>query len=293
MGLGMMIKRGAGTVKFFCKEHSPEIKFALGVVSFVGTCVSVYKTAPKYEKVLEEYRKAEKDRLAAIEKDDAEGGKRYSKEDRKIDKRANRLKLFIETVKCWWKPIGLGIMSVTLFGKSLGDYKRRYLGLAEAYTALSMKEDAKEALETAEGEAEEGSSEEKAAQTDDESYKEATVKIFSKKTCPGSWSDDLASNRFFLESKRKWVQAKLDADGFVFLNYALDMIGLEQTEAGQVLGWKRYKETTEALKYGGQNCVIFDYELVPARHEGEEPYIIIRFNCDKAPLIGRSGLKKR
>lgn len=55
------------------------------------------------------------------------------------------------------------------------------------------------------------------------------------------WNTDREYNLMFLESMKRFMNDKLKAYGYVFLNEVYTHLGLPITKAGQIVGW-RYDE---------------------------------------------------
>ena len=295
MGLIDICKRGYGKVSFFCKEYSPQIHFVLGVIAFAETCRSFYNAKPKYEQVMKEYHEELAKQKEAEEKaDNVPGGGqiRYPEEDRKADRRTIKLKTGVKVVKVFAGPTVKAAVTLTLFRRGFGILEARNKGLTEVASALAMAPEKK--VELTDGESTE------VAKTDEPEYEICTdpvVKEFDRKN--PNFSDMMENNRFFLQQKQNYCNLLLHSRGYLFLNEVFELLDMEKTEAGQVIGWKYYNETTDALKNGASNFVsfgIFDTDdpvAGPVFAGARLERVMLRFNVDKKPLFGRTGLKKR
>lgn len=58
-----------------------------------------------------------------------------------------------------------------------------------------------------------------------------------------------------LELQELWANAKLKAQGYLFLNEVLDMLGLPKTARGQLAGW--------LAKNGEDSTIRYDVDTVP------------------------------
>lgn len=285
MGIKNFVTAAAGKCKFFCKEHGPEIDFVLGTIMFIDTCISFYKARPRFEKVLADHKEQMAQQKLAEEKADASQAPDivYPKAERTSDRRGIYLHTGVDTIKVFALPALKGAVSLGLFGRGFGTLKSRNAGLTQAYTALAMGEGAKKATES--GEIVDGEhSEETSVAESEELCVDPIVKTFDKKSA--YYSEYPENNRFFLDQKQKYCNMLLHSRGFLFLNEVFDILGIEKTEAGQVLGWKYYRETTDAIKQGSANFIDFG-----AYTDNGDIYLV--FNVDKKPLFGRTGLKKR
>ena len=95
-----------------------------------------------------------------------------------------------------------------------------------------------------------------------------------------NWQNDPEYNLMFLKSQQQYANDLLKARGRLFLNEVYDMLGIERTKAGQVVGW-----TYNMKNPTGDNFVdfgIYDMskERVRAFVNGYEPSILLDFNVD-------------
>ncbi len=91
------------------------------------------------------------------------------------------------------------------------------------------------------------------------------------------WRTDMTYNEFFLKAQQNYANQKLQTTGHVFLNEIYDMLGVERTKEGAVVGW---------VKDHGDNYVDFDiYNPFNAPHGEIEPgpstkQMMLDFNVD-------------
>ena len=91
------------------------------------------------------------------------------------------------------------------------------------------------------------------------------------------WRTDNTMNEFFLKAQQNYANQKLQTTGHVFLNEIYDMLGVERTKEGAVVGW---------VKDRGDNFVDFDiYNPFNAPHGEIEPgpsttSMMLDFNVD-------------
>jgi hypothetical protein len=91
------------------------------------------------------------------------------------------------------------------------------------------------------------------------------------------WRTDNSMNEFFLKAQQSYANQRLQATGHVFLNEVYDMLGVERTKEGAVVGW---------VKDHGDNFVDFDiYNPFNAPHGEIEPgpsttSMLLDFNVD-------------
>lgn len=97
--------------------------------------------------------------------------------------------------------------------------------------------------------------------------------------CTG-WSKDPETNLMFLKCQQRYANDLLKARGYVFLNDIYEMLGINKTKAGQIVGWI-YDEKNP----NGDNYIdfgIYDIHSAPTRNfvNGVERTILLDFNVD-------------
>lgn len=96
------------------------------------------------------------------------------------------------------------------------------------------------------------------------------LKIFGRESSPAFWENDFDYMQDFVLTRQNMVQNKLDAGKKVYLNDVLDMLGMENTKAGQVAGWL----PGDRVDFG-IDCA---YENSTEYHLGT-PCLLMCFNC--------------
>lgn len=71
---------------------------------------------------------------------------------------------------------------------------------------------------------------------EDESVNAGLYSAFFNETCTG-WQKDATMNKMFLLRQQDYLNEKLKAKGYLFLNEALDALGMARTKIGQTVGW--------------------------------------------------------
>ena len=100
-------------------------------------------------------------------------------------------------------------------------------------------------------------------------------------TAPGAAAvGDVEYNMFYVKSHQDYANNLLTANGYLFLNDVYDMLGLERSIAGQVVGWVYEKDAAE--KVGVDNYVDFGAKEVYKRddHGNLVKTILLDFNVD-------------
>jgi hypothetical protein len=99
---------------------------------------------------------------------------------------------------------------------------------------------------------------------------------FFDELCP-NWKRNAEYNLFFLRAQQNYANDLLRSRGHVFLNEIYDMIGIDRTQAGAVVGWVIGHEGDNYIDFG-----IFDGDNPAARDfvNGREGAILLDFNVD-------------
>lgn len=103
-------------------------------------------------------------------------------------------------------------------------------------------------------------------------------KLFDDLCC--FWTNDPETNLYFLKSRQKECNDRLKRDGYLFLNDVYQILGMEKTKIGQIVGWI-YEENNKF----GDNFVdfgVYDQKDEDCRAfvNGTEPSILLDFNVD-------------
>jgi hypothetical protein len=96
---------------------------------------------------------------------------------------------------------------------------------------------------------------------------------FFDEYCP-EWRKSPEENRLFLQCQQNYLNNLLQSRGHVFLNEVYDQLGIERSQAGQVVGWVLSKDGDNFIDFG-----IFD---IWNRNfvNGNETSILLDFNVD-------------
>ena len=98
--------------------------------------------------------------------------------------------------------------------------------------------------------------------------------------CPG-WCNDSKYNREYLLAQQAYANVLLKHKGYLFLNDVYDMLGMQRTKIGQVVGWIYDEQNPIGDNYvdfglGSKSSVGF--------MNGRENTVILDFNVDGAIL---------
>lgn len=300
-----IISKVTGTVSkigFKFQKHSPEILVVAGVVGTVVSAVMACKATTKVSEILEETKKT----VTAIHecsenKELVESGK-YTPEDAKKDLTITYAQTGLKFVKLYGPSVLLGALSITSILASNNILRKRNVALAAAYATIdsSFKDYRKRVIErfgeVVDRELKYNIKAQKIEETitDEETGKEKKVKKTIEVADPNTYSDyarffddgctgwekDSEYNLMFLKSQQRYANDLLKARGHLFLNEVYDMLGIERTKAGQVVGWIYDPENPVGDNY--VDFGIYDINRKKAREfvNGYERSILLDFNVD-------------
>ena len=281
------------------EKHSPEILAGVGVVGVVASTVMACKATMKLNDILEESKET-RDKIKEVESN-PRYEEQYSHEDAKKDLTINYTQTAMKIAKLYAPAVILGSASLGCLLASNDILRKRNAALSAAYMTVdkSFKEYRQRVVDRFGEEVEKEiryniKAEEVTSTVVAEDGSETTVTETVKTMDPNLYSDyakffDEASpywqkdpeyNLMFLKSQQQYATDLLRARGRLFLNEVYDMLGIEKTKAGQIVGWV-YNPTNPI----GDNFVdfgIFDMskERVRAFVNGYEPNILLDFNVD-------------
>ena len=92
-----------------------------------------------------------------------------------------------------------------------------------------------------------------------------------------NWCKTPEYNLVFLQAQQNYANHRLQAVGHLFLNEVYDMLGLQHSQAGAIVGWVRSKDSDNFVDFG-----IYDSDNGNARDfvNGYERTILLDFNVD-------------
>ena len=287
------------SVKWNVEKHSPEILLGVGVVGVVATTVTACKATMKLNDILDECVET-REKIKEVAENPKYDDK-YSEEDAQKDLTINYVQTGVKIVKLYAPSVALGVFSVGCLLGSHNVMQKRNAALSAAYLTVdkSFKEYKQRVIDRVGEEVEKEirygiKAEEIETTIQNEDGTETTVKETVKTMDPNLYSDyarffDEASpywqsdpeyNLVFLKAQQQYANDLLRAKGRLFLNDVYDMLGIEKTKAGQIVGW-----VYDPVNPNGDNFVdfgIYDMskERVRAFVNGYEATILLDFNVD-------------
>jgi uncharacterized protein DUF6353 len=283
-----VIGRGIARNALLAQKASPQMLFVAGVAGMVGGTVLACRSTLKAHEVLTEMRtKREIVRTVHAAEDND-----YDDSDRSKDMTLLYFQTGVKFVRLYAPAVILGGLAIAALTSSHKILTTRNAGLTAAYAALDkgFKEYRARVIERygEERDREFRYGIEKVEITDPETKKKRTIKqlgpnepsVYARffDESSGQWNKNPDYNRMLINSQQNWANDLLRSRGHVFLNEVYDMLGLERSAAGAVVGWILSDDGST------DNHISFDIfnGSEPARDfvNGYEGSILLDFNVD-------------
>ncbi len=279
----------AGRQVLKVQKHSPTLLFVGGVAGVIGAAVLASRSTLKLDDVLVEAQ----EELKLVKTTEHVN---YTEADRQRDLTVIYTRTALKLGKLYAPAVGLGVLSIFALTGSHVILTKRNTALAAAYTVLDRGfRQYQERVEAELGP-------DKARELrygledrevyDDESGKIVTVRdkmktgsVYARlfdETNP-NWSKERNYNQFFLASQQQYCNDKLRAQGHLFLNEVHDMLGLDRTREGAVVGWiwnPTCEDPPQGDGYVDFGIFSGDRESGMRFARGEEGSIWLDFNVD-------------
>lgn len=271
------------------RKHSPVIMFSVGVAGVIGTVVLASRATLKLEEVLEEAQ-LKIEVANTLEHDD------YSEKDRTRDKILIYIKTGTKVARLYGPAILLGAASIGLLTGAHVVLTKRNGALMAAYTVLDkgFREYRRRVIDKLGPEKDKefrygGDEREIIVEGKNGEHKIKVVhdvisgeqSIYARcfdQTC-SNWSREQWKNQFFIQCQMNYANQMLHARGHVFLNEVYDLLGMQRTPEGAVVGWIRDNPN------GGDGYIdfgVFQGDLFEAQRfvRGDNDSIWLDFNVD-------------
>ena len=280
-------------------KHSPEILAGVGVVGVVGSLVMACKATTKLSDILEE-SKEQLDKIKEVAADPVYEEK-YSQDDAKKDTTITYVQTAMKVTKLYAPSVILCASSLGCLLASNNILKKRNAALSAAYMTVdkSFKEYRKRVADRFGEEVEKEiryniKAEEITKVDEDGNEVTETVKVMDGTDDPNSYSDyarffdescaawqnDAEYNLTFLKAQQQYANDLLKAKGRLFLNEVYRMLGIDETKAGQVVGWVYNPDNPTGDNFVDFGIYNMQRERVRAFVNGYEPNILLDFNVD-------------
>lgn len=284
------ITRAANKVWLSLKKHSPEILLGFGIAGGITGTVMACKATTKLDEVLKEAKfevRSIKHEMEVREHADV-----YSEEDAKKDLALVYSKAALDVVKLYAPSLAVGGFSITCILSSHNIMSKRNVALSAAYdlASASFKDYRNRVVdrfgEQVDKELRYNTVNKKVEETTtDENGKTKKVKSVVEISDPDgyrtfffdelspSYTKDRDYNLMWLKSQQAFMNDKLRAKGYVFLNEVREMIGYPPSKDGQMAGWiwDPYDTTKQD---------VIDFGIIQTGRQGEdsvEPAILLSF----------------
>lgn len=286
-------------VKGKVEKHSPEILMGVGVVGVVTGTVMACRATLKLNDILEEAQET-RDKIKEVASNPNYEDK-YTEEDAKKDLAVNYIQTGVKVAKLYAPAVAVGVAGVGCVLASHDIMKKRNVALSAAYLTVdkSFKEYKQRVVdrfgEEVEKEIRYGIKAEEIVETVvDEEGNETTVTETVKTMNPTlysdyarffdeaspCWQNDPEYNLMFLRAQQQYANDLLRAKGRLFLNDVYDMLGIEKTKAGQIVGWVYDRENPNGDNFVDFGIYDMSKERVRAFVNGYETNILLDFNVD-------------
>ena len=284
------------------KKHSPEILMGAGIVGTVVSTVMACKATTKVNEILDPVKETIDIVHEGMEKGEIKGVE-YTQEDGKKDLTIIYTQTGVKLLKLYAPAIALGTLSIASIVAGHNILKKRNVALAAAYAVVDKgfknyrknvvdrfgKELDRElrynikAKEVEEIITDEKGNEkiEKKVVNDYESKTLDEYSVYARffDAASTQFEKDPEYNLMFLRRQQDYANELLRSRGHLFLNEVYDMLGIQRSTAGQIVGWI-YDEKNPI----GDNYVDFGiYENREANRRfvnGYEYNILLDFNVD-------------
>lgn len=280
---------------FKVNEHSPEILLAVGIVSGIAATVTACRATLKVDEVVDEAKEKLDKIHEAGEAGATEHGLTYSKEDYQHDLTIQYTKTAVAFAKLYAPSVALGLISI---GCILGGHhimRKRNAAITAAFTAMStayntLSDRIKEKYgEDVMNELKYGLKTEQieeTTKTEDGNEVKTVKEVVTAEPSPYAvffdeynrlWKRNPEYNLMFLRAQQNIANDMLISHGYLFLNDVYDLIGIDRTKIGQMVGWV----------YDPQNPSYVDFGIYNAKNRQkrafvnhDEPSILLDFNVD-------------
>ena len=313
----MNINRTLTKLKLDAKKAAPGMMLVagigLGVAAIVEFCRKSREALPvidDYKETMAELTESHDTVVAFAEKEGKQDIIKNENATYRKDVVTETLKTGVELAKIYAVPIALYATSVALHVKSHHIMKERNVALVAAYAGVGNElrraysrieerygtdvlDEIKHGVtrtEVEERRIDENTGEEVVEKksvavlntdANDPNAHSQYAKFFDEAS--PAWRNDPEYNLTYLLEVEADCNRLLKADGVLFLNTVYDKLGIPRTRAGQLVGWKYYRNPED--NHAGDNCVrlgIHDIQSPEARDfvNGYNPTIIIDPNVD-------------
>ncbi len=309
------VSRNASKVGMKLTKVSPQIGMVVGTVAVIGGVVGACKATTKLSQIMEQPKKDLDDIHGSIENPEEYGLKpgEYTEKDANRDLFITYSKCAVSIAKVYALPVASIALGLGCFYGSHHIMSTRNAALAAAYASVDksfkqyrdrvitrfgkemdreLRYDIKsETFEktTVDGKGKEKVVKETVEVVSDNPADYSEFARFFDSDCK-EWEDDPEYNMMFLKGMQARANDLLKVKGHLFLNEVYEMLGMQPSKAGQIVGWTYNKETGESRTIdengepvgdGFVDFGIFESRRANRRFvNGYEPVILLDFNVE-------------
>jgi Family of unknown function (DUF6353) len=280
--------RGVGRSLLVVKKFSPEILTAAGIAGGVVSAFLASKATLKLESVLDELTENVSNVKEFHEGHSSQSMAVYNKDVAKVYTHTAK-----DIIVLYGPAVSLGIVSIACIIGGHDIVRRRNLALVAAYKALetSFLEYRKRVvnefgvekdLKFSRGIGKEMVIDEKGKSKAVDVFNPNGISAYARffdETCK-DWTKTPEYNLLFVRAQQNFANDMLQSRGHLFLNEVYEALGMEQSQAGAVVGWILTPNTKQ-----GDNFVDFGlYDLINEKARefvnGYETSILLDFNVN-------------
>jgi hypothetical protein len=278
-----VVTRSVATQAFKMQGNAPKLLFVGGVASMVGSTVLACRATLKMEELMTE-TKSDLQVAKSLQH------REYSEKDRQQDVAVIYTRSILKVGRLYLPAVGLGVAGIGMLTKSHNMLQERNAALAAAYYAVDKAfnryrdrvverygedVDTEFRYDLTEVEATDSKGKKVKAWKASEMSESMYARFFDQYS--PNWCKEPEYNLVFLRAQQNYANDLLKARGHVFLNEVYDMLGLERSRAGAVVGWIISEEGDNFIDFG-----IWSADSEMSRHfvNGREGSILLDFNVD-------------
>lgn len=286
---------------FSLKKHSPEILVVSGVIGVVASTIMACKATMNVCSILEQHKQSLENIHQKYQNLHSEEQEKTEKDEQK-ELVATYVRTGLDFTRLYTPSVVIGVFSIAGILTSNNILRKRNLALAAAYTVVDkrFKDYSRRVAERFGEETERelrcgihaGTIEESVIDENGEEQKNKKDALIIEDDGPSDFARFFAYgeakaaepnadyNEFFLKAQQEVANQKLKAYGFLFLNDVYDMLGIERSIPGQVVGWVYDKNSEDR----GDNYVDFGITEVARKRDDDpnsfETVFFLDFNVD-------------
>lgn len=273
------------------KKNSPAIMLGGGITLAVTSTVLACKATLKVEEVLARHEDKKRDMREVHSRTPEE----YPVKDYDHDQRTVKVLLARDLTKLYGPAVLTGLVGYGLITGAHITLTKRNAALAAAYAVLDrgFKEYRRRVVdqfgEEKDRELLYGKREKEIVEEGEHGHEVKTIKRFGQKSMYARlfdeynrhWSPSPDTVRLWLQTQQNWANDALQARGHLFLNEVYDLLGMERSKAGAVVGWvvgNGDSYVDFGIFQNGNATMLNDYML------GEDGAVLLDFNVDGVVL---------